>query len=68
MMSPDLITVFRVFASGEPQTFDDLDTAMAYMRAQAANSEVLKSQPLTLESSQLTIKQYRFEVDGQETE
>lgn len=65
-MTPDLITVFRVFASGEPQTFDDVDSAVAYLRGQAAHSEALKHSPLTIESARITAAQYRLEVDKQE--
>jgi hypothetical protein len=66
MMPPDLITVFRVFASGEAQTFDDMDSAVAYLKSQAEHSEALLYSPLTLESAKVTIEQYRYEVDRQE--
>lgn len=69
MMAPvstDIITVFRVLVSGEPHTFDELDSAMEYMRAQAAFSKALDNSRLIIESAQVSIDQYRLEVDKQE--
>lgn len=65
-VTPDLITVFRVFVSGEPQTFDDMDAAVTYLRSQAVHSEAFKHSPLTIESAKVTIDQYRLEVERQE--
>jgi pterin-4a-carbinolamine dehydratase len=65
-MPPELITVFRVFASGEPETFDDISNAVTYFNAQAFHSEALKHSPLSIELAQVTIEQYRHEVEKQD--
>jgi hypothetical protein len=65
-MSQDLVTVFKVLVSGEPHIFDDIDSAVAYLRAQALNSQALSNSPLVIESSKISIEQYRLEVEKQD--
>jgi hypothetical protein len=65
-MPPDLITVFRVFVSGQPHIFEDVDSAVSYLRSQAKNSQALDNGLLVLESAQVPIDQYRLEVEKQD--
>lgn len=58
-----LITVFRVFVSGEPATFDKIDDAIYYLRSQAIYNKI---ESLSVQSINMTIKEYKLEVEKQE--
>jgi len=59
------IQAFRVYVSGQPQTFDSLDVAVDYLKSMADLDKIAE---VTLETTRLTREEYRLEVEDQELE
>jgi hypothetical protein len=57
------IQAFRVFVSGAPSTFDSIDTALDFIRAEAVHNRI---EHLTMESVRLDLADYNREVAQQE--
>ena len=57
-----LIPVYRVESQGQTETFDDLDIATIYLRAEAKDGKT----PLNLSISTIRHSDYLLEVESQE--
>ncbi len=60
---PAEIRAFRVLVSGEPETFDDIDSALGYLRSQAVHNHI---ESIQFEAVNLNPLAYAAEVEGQE--
>lgn len=57
-----LVPVYRVESQGHTETFDNLDTATAFLRAEAKDGKT----PLSLSISTIRHSEYIKEVESQE--
>lgn len=63
MAASPVIQAFRVYVSGRAQTFDDVDDAVAFLRAEAVHNRIGQ---ISFETAHLSKRDYRLEVRRQE--